>query len=167
MPLSAPTERKTFDSENKLPFVFCNHVLIRTHFCSIVIVEIGRNARRELGKKIREAAGAKTYLSLFLFPRERKTISKNARTDSVDASSPIYSDTTARNLCLYIIVGSRSFPLSLFPRSLSIARAKRRTNETKKRTRESAHNTHTQTQARTRTGKTESDHQNSVFIIHV
>jgi len=167
MPLSAPTERKTFDSENKLPFVFCNHVLIRTHFCSIVIVEIGRNARRELGKKIREAAGAKTYLSLFLFPREKNDIKERAKRLSRCFITDLFRYDRL-NLCLFIIVGSRSFPLSLFPRSLSLERAQKeeRTNETKKRTRESAHMHTKRRRARAR-GKPNQIFKYVFLVIHV
>jgi len=87
MPLSAPTERETFDSDQRQSFVitFQSEPQVSVQTFVIVIVEIGRNASEARArKKIREAAGAnyagkakahkekKTYLTLF--PRERNTI---------------------------------------------------------------------------------------------
>ena len=146
MPLSAPTERETFDSDHRQSFVITfqsDPVSVQTFV--IVIVEIGRTRAR---KKIREAAGAKyagkakahkekkTYLTLF--PRERNTIYdiKERAKRSEPTQSMLFSitDSFSTVTCLFIIVGSRWFPLSLSSLSLSLrARAKRR------RTRESAH----------------------------
>ena len=90
----------------------------------------------------------KKRISLSFREREiRYAISKNARSEANRLSrccfpSPIYSARIL--LCLFIIVGSRWFPLSLFP--LSLARAQK-----EERTRESAHmHTHRRRRARAR-----------------
>ena len=74
MPLSAPTERKTFDSERTSLFfviTFQSEADRGSNFCLIVIVESGRNARRELGKKYEKLLVPKRISLSFSF-RERE-----------------------------------------------------------------------------------------------
>ena len=108
-------------------------------------------------KKIREAVGAKTYLSLFLSFREREiryTISKNARSEANRLSrccfpSPIHSDNTS----LIYVYSSSSVRVpfhSLSFLALSLARARKKKNERDQKTNEGkcAQYTHTDAGAR-------------------
>jgi hypothetical protein len=178
MPLSAPTERETFDSDHRQSFVITfqsDPVSVQTFV--IVIVEIGRTRAR---KKIREAAGAKyagkakahkekkTYLTLF--PRERNTIYdiKERAKRSEPTQSMLFSITDSFRVGQwFMFIHHRRFAflstLSLSSLSLSRARAKRRTNERDQKTNEGKCAHAHKTQARARTGKTESDIQIRVF----
>jgi hypothetical protein len=175
MPLSAPTERETFDSDHRQSFVITfqsDPVSVQTFV--IVIVEIGRTRAR---KKIREAAGAKyagkakahkekkTYLTLF--PRERNTIYdiKERAKRSEPTQSMLFSITDSFRVGQwFMFIHHRRFAL-VFTLSLSpsLSRARKKKNERDQKTNEGKCAHAHKTQARARTGKTESDIQVRVF----
>ena len=142
MPLSAPTERETFDSDQSQSFVitFQSDPVSDQTFV-IVIVESGRNARRELGKKYekllvpntrgkrKHTKKKKTYLTLF--PRERNTIYdiKERAKRSEPTQSRLFSITDSfgfAKVC-FMFIHHRRFALvsTLSFLSLSLARAQK------------------------------------------